>query len=475
MILLKLLESLNKDFRIYGETKLNVSSVADDSRKVEKDGLFVAISGLTVDGHDFIKQACLMGCHTVVGEKDLEEVDIDRDVTYVKVPSSRRALSLMAAAWYGYPSRSLKIIGVTGTDGKTTTASMIYWLLKQAGFSVGLVTSVSAKIGVKEVDTGFHVTNPEPIPLQRFLAEMVRSKLEYAVLEVTSHGLAQDRVYGVGFEVGVLTNITHEHLDYHKSMDEYIRIKAKLFAGVKKAVLNKSDSSFKEMKKYVPKAAKVISYPNSDLDLKVKKAINERFPEVYNRLNAEAACLVAREFGVKNEDIVKGLSTFSSVPGRLEEVPNKRGLKIYIDFAHTPNALRSVLTELKKQTDGKLISVFGCASERDVKKRPVMGKISTDIADFSVITSEDPRREDPEKIIKEIVSQVKDKKKYTTVSERGEAISYAIQKAAIKGDTIVICGKGHEKSMAYNGMEYPWSDFEAVKLALKGKTLKIRR
>lgn len=474
MILKKLLKSLDNDFQMQGNAEVDIKNIVDDSRKVKKGSLFVAIPGLTVDGHDFVKQACNYGCKAVVGERDSEEIDIDPDVTYVKVPSSRRALSLMASAWFGYPTKRLRIIGVTGTDGKTTTASIIYWLLKQAGFKVGLVTSVSAKIGNKEVDTGFHITNPEPIPLQQFLAEMVLAKLEYAVLEVTSHGLDQDRVYGVDFEIGVLTNITHEHLDYHKSMEEYVKAKAKLFFGVKKAVLNMSDSSFKVIKKYVPNVAKIISYPNSDLDRSVKQAISERFPESYNRLNAEAACLVAREVGVGRVDLIKGISTFGSVSGRLEQVPNKKGLKIFIDFAHTPNALRSVLTELKKRTDGKLIAVFGCASERDVEKRAVMGKISTDIADFSIITSEDPRREDPEKIISEILSQVKHKGKYAIFSERGEAIYYAIQKAT-KGDTIVICGKGHEKSMAYNGVEYPWSDFDAVNLALNGKTLKIRR
>ena len=475
MFLKLLLKSLDPDFQTFGNLDLEITGLTDDSRKVKKGYLFVAISGMSVDGHDFIKQAIESGASVIVGEKDFRDSDAESEITYIKVVNSRKALSLLASAWWGYPARKLRIIGVTGTDGKTTTSSIIYWLLKKGGKKAGLITSVSAKLGEAEVDTGFHVTNPEPIPLHKLLSEMVKRKLEYAVLEVTSHGLDQDRVWGIPFEIGVLTNITHEHLDYHKNMENYIKAKAKLFLGVKKAILNSSDSSFKQLQKYIPDTVKTISYPGLGLDPLVVKAIKHRFPERYNRFNAEAAYLVATEYGIKTEDIIDGLTSFPSVAGRLEEIKNDKGIKIYIDFAHTPNALKSVLTELKKRSKGKLISVFGCAGERDKKKRPLMGKISTEIADTSVITSEDPRNEKPENIFEEITSEIKDDKKYVLIPERGEAIAFAIQKLAKKGDTVVFCGKGHEKSMAYKGVEYPWSDYEAVRVALKGGVKKLKR
>ena len=456
---------------VYGDTNINISHITDDSRDAKKDSLFIAIKGLTHDANDHIEEALKRGARAVVGERNIKL----KDATYIKVDDSRAALSVIASAWNDNPAKKLKIIGVTGTDGKTTTSTIIYWLLKEAGFKVGLITSVSAEIRDKEVDTGFHVTNPEPIPLQAFLRKMVEEDSEYAVIEVTSHGLDQKRVYGVPFEVGVLTNITHEHLDYHGSFADYTKAKAKLFQLVGIAILNKSDSSFELIRKYIPKTVKIISYPGADLDKTVKKAIKERFSQDYNQLNAEAASLVAKEYGVASASMARAISTFPAVSGRLQEVANKKGIKIYVDFAHTPNALKSVLSGVKKGTRRRIIAVFGCAGERDTKKRPMMGKISSELADFTVITSEDPRSEDPNNIIDQMISRIKGDKNYIAIPERGEAIYHAINKVAKKGDTVIICGKGHEKSMAYGKREYPWSDFEAVEMALKGKVKTIKR
>ncbi len=492
MRLTKLLESLNGDYKLYGNPSVNVSSICDDSRKCKKSCIFIAISGLHFDAHEFISDAIKRGAVAVLGETDPKKEWLKK-ITYIKVPNSRKALALLSSAWYGNPSEKLKIIGVTGTDGKTTTASILYWILKKSGLKVGMVTSVSAKLGDHEVDTGFHVTNPEPIILHKFLAEMVKRKIEYAVLEVTSHGLSQYRVWGIPFEIGVLTNITPEHLDYHKTMEEYVKAKSGLFKVVTKAVLNRFDSSFGKIRKYIPKSVKIITYPDPTIDLIIRNAINNKFPETYNRFNAEAACITAREYGVRSKDIVSAILTFPKVKGRLEEVSNKLGVKIYIDFAHTPNALKNVLGELKKHTKGKLISVFGCAGERDIKKRPVMGEISSRFADISIFTAEDPRNEFIGDILEDMICGAKktkvkeilsddfkeklkeNKKVFLRIPERGEAIFWAVRKLAGKGDTIVICGKGHEKSMAYGKIEYPWSDKEAVEDALKGKIKKIER
>ena len=252
--------------------------VTDDSRKVKKNYIFVAIKGLTVDGHNFINQARTCDASVVVGEKG----DVD-----VKVKDSRNALSILAAAWYGNPSRNLKIIGVTGTDGKTTTATLIYEILKFAGKKVGLISTVSAKIGDKDYDTGFHVTNPEPVALQRFRAEMVKNGCEYAVLEVTSHGLDQERVAGINFEMGVLTNITHEHLDYHKTFENYVRAKQKLFENSRLAIINKKYDFFKNLKTHK------VYYEARDGD--------------YHAENVAAATAVAKQLGVDKKVIIQAI------------------------------------------------------------------------------------------------------------------------------------------------------------------------
>ena len=362
-----------------------------------------------------------------------------------------------------------------------STSNLIYWILKKAGKKVGLISTINAKIGDEEYDTGFHVTNPEPVLLQELLAEMVKAKCEYAVLEVTSHGLDQERVSGVNFDIGVLTNITHEHIDYHKTFENYARAKGKLLKDVKFAVLNDMNVSSKAIGKYINKKAKVIKYNFGKLDVEFNNIIKKRFSENYNWENATAAIETARIFKVKDKDIIDAINTFPNLPGRMEEIKNSRGIRIYVDFAHTPNALENVLSVLKKQKgDGKLIAVFGCAGERDIEKRKMMPEISIRLADISVFTAEDPRNEKIEDIL-EVMKKAaeeaggKENENFYSIPDRGEAIYFAVNKIAKKGDIVVICGKGHERSMAYNGVEYTWSDQEAVKMCLRGFIKQILR
>ena len=393
-----------------------------------------------------------------------------------------------AMIFYGFPHKELKIIGVTGTDGKTTTSNLICSILRAGGKRTGLISTVGAKIGNNTYDTGFHTTSPEPFLLHKFLRLMVKRGCEYAILEVTSHGLEQCRFFGINFEISVLTNITHEHLDYHKSFENYIKAKAKLFNLSKKAILNRDDSSYEKIRKYIKKDVKIVPYSVFSATPKVLRAIKERFKgEFYNYSNATAAYVIARNLGIDNNTIVDSIKSFQGVHGRMEEIKNSKGLRVIVDFAHTPNALEQVLKALHKQVHkrGKLISVFGCAGERDVAKRAMMGEISTRLADVSVFTAEDPRNEDVNKIIDQMVGGTKKVKTkevtknyfddlnhrsirylFIRIPERGEAISFVIQKIARRGDTIVICGKGHEKSMAIGDKEYPWSDIKAVKGAL---------
>ncbi|MEJ2347645.1 MAG: UDP-N-acetylmuramoyl-L-alanyl-D-glutamate--2,6-diaminopimelate ligase [Patescibacteria group bacterium] len=390
--------------------------------------------------------------------------------------------ALGTVIFYRYPARKIKVIGVTGTDGKTTTSSLIYHLLKTAGKKVALISTVGAYVGNKEIDTGLHVTSPNPRFLQKFIRKIVDKGYKYLVLEATSHGLDQHRLLGTNVSIAVLTNVTHEHLDYHQSLSKYIKAKAKLFRGSELAILNKKDASFKKIKKLLNKKTRVIGYDDETTKGKVEKAVKKRFPEQYNRFNASAAILVAKELGVDESTIVKAVKSFSSVPGRMEEVKNKKGIKIIVDFAHTPNALEKVLNYLKKtkKKGSKLIAVFGCAGERDFMKRSMMGKISSEIADISVFTAEDPRHEDVKDIIAQMMEGVNKvhKRKGSKVyvePERGKAIALAIQDLAKRGDIIVISGKGHEKSMAFDGREYPWSDIKVAKAALEGKVVTVKQ
>lgn len=490
--------------KTFGSVEVSMASITNDSRKVKRGSLFVAVKGLTVDGHEFVEEAIEKGVVAVVGEKKPRKEWLEK-CTYIQVKDSRKALAFLASAWHGNPAKQLKVIGVTGTDGKTTTASIIHHILVSAGKKAGLITSVSAKIGKKEFDTGLHVTNPEPLELHEFLAEMVKEQCEYAVLEVTSHGLQQERVCGISFDIGVLTNITHEHTDYHGSWEAYRDAKLKLFNNADVLILNKDDKSFSFIKNNIGKK-RTISYGlhHADLfasDIKSVKSgqdfkisykdktfqIKTKLLGIYNVENILAASVVALNLGISPTSIAKAIKTFRGIKGRLEEVNNSKGFNIYIDFAHTPNSLRRVLALLnKRKKKGKLICVFGCASERDVEKREMMGEVSGRLADVSILTAEDPRSEDVNNIIDLMEKGAKSassskldlqdyrklvhgnkKRYYLRIPERGEAIAFAILKLARKDDLVVICGKGHEQSMNYSGVEHPWSDRQAVVNVLK--------
>lgn len=488
MYLKKLLGVLSH-YKVFGPTDIEISALVEDSRRARKGSLFVAVPGLNVDGHKFIPQAIKNGAVAIVGEQDPKSLKLSQK-TYIRVKNARQTLGFLASAWFGNPSQKLKIIGVTGTDGKTTTVNLIYAILKEAGKKVGMISTVNAKIGNKTYDTGFHVTSPDAIPLQAFLAKMVKEGMEYAVLEVTSHALAQYRMAGVKFLGGVLTNITYDHFDYHKTFTAYKKAKAGLFRKVQFGILNKDDKSFEFVKKYLPRKSRVVSYGiNASADFQAKDVnltlkgtsftIKNRKNLIpgktnllgeYNVSNTLAAIAACRSLQIPWASIQKAVSKFKPPVGRLEKVETKKPFSIYVDFAHTPNSLKNVLTALHrlKKPNGRLIVVFGCPGERYIGKRPMMGKIATTIADISIFTADDPRSENINKIIDQIASGAENKN-YIREPERGRAIKRAVDMAK-SGDIIALCGKGHEKSMAYpNGVEYPWSDKEAALAALQGK------
>ena len=399
--------------------------------------------------------------------------------------------SLIETAKAGYPAKELTVIGVTGTDGKTTTAHLIFEILKSARFKVALISTIGAWNPKGFVDTGLHTTTPDAKVLQPLLKRFKEQGITHVILEVTSHGLDQHRVLGANFYAGVLTNLTHEHLDYHKTFANYKFAKAKLFRGVKVAVLNKDDDSFEYFKSKSPKNAKIVSYSTRGLaDIKALNITNRpsgllfsatdngkghkittSLQGTYNVSNILAASALARNLGIDWKTIQRVLANFPGIPGRMEYIKT-RSFSIIVDFAHGPNALEKLLSFLneKKGPRNRLITVFGCAGERDRAKRPMMGEISKRLADISIFTAEDPRSEDLNKILSKMLEGAKrvrnTKHKVLRIPDRGEAIENAI-KLARKGDIVVICGKGHERSMAFGKEEIPWSDQEAARQILQ--------
>lgn len=361
-----------------------------------------------------------------------------------------------------YPAKYLTVIGVTGTDGKTTTSSMIYQILKTAGYRVALISTIGAYIGSELYPTGFHVTSPDPLKLQKFLRQLVRQGFTHVVLEVTSHGLDQHRVFGTRIQYAVITNVTREHLDYHKNYNAYIKAKAKIFQGVKTVIINRDDISYPYLKKYLTPSIRLLSYSLSDNGPN-QQLVRDCFPQTYNQANALAAVTLADDLNINDEYLRQALQSPIKLPGRLETIPNNINRRLVVDFAHTPNALQSVLEYLKQTTNARLIIVFGAAGQRDQGKRPLMGSVAAAVADEVIITSEDPRTEDPRLIIHQILEGATQNHGHLhSVIDRQSAINLAIN-LSHPGDTVAVFGKGHETTQNLDGRhEIPWSDQQAV-------------
>ena len=396
--------------------------------------------------------------------------------------------ALLAVLRYGYPARGLTVVGVTGTDGKTTTSHIIYTILRRAGLPVSLISTTGAVIhGRENVPLGLHVTTPNPFELQNFLKEARNSGSQYVVLESTSHGLAQYRVWGSNFQIGVVTNVTHEHLDYHGTYERYLLDKARLLRGVKVSVLNRDDGSYERLKPLA--AGKILTYglsPQAEITAtevshtpggmqftipKIGRRIQTRFLGEYNLQNMLAATAVALSLGLQPEAIAAGLEEATPPPGRLQPVDLGQPFSVFVDFAHTPNSLENVLKLLRGITPRKLIAVFGSAGERDPGKRFPMGASAGRYCDYTVITAEDPRSESLEQIMEQIAAGVESQggarnQSYFCIPDRQQAINFAIRELAQPGDVVVTCGKAHEQSMCFGNTEYPWDEFQAVQHAL---------
>ena len=380
---------------------------------------------------------------------------------------------LIGQVKYKFPAKELKIIAITGTDGKTTSSTLLYHVLKKANKKVALISTVAAYIGAEKIKTGLHVTSPDPYQLQKLLRKMVDSKVEYLVLEVTSHGAYQYRTWGIKPLIAGLTNIDHEHLDYHLTPEKYLKAKVLILNKANKVVINNQDSNYQLIRANLNhQTEQILGYKNQDgISLEVSKAIKDGFVEDYNKTNARLVYTIAKELEVSDQQVVKAFTSFPVIPGRMQEIATKKPYRIIIDFAHTPQGLEAALTALSSQLkdkNGRLITIYGAAGLRDSKKRPIMGEIGARLADLVIFTAEDPRTEDVWSIIRQLKENLhQDLDKVMSIADRKEAIDFALTKLAKKGDIIAILGKGHEQSMCFGKKEYPWNDASVVKEILK--------
>ncbi|MBI2863740.1 MAG: UDP-N-acetylmuramoyl-L-alanyl-D-glutamate--2,6-diaminopimelate ligase [Chloroflexi bacterium] len=482
-----------------GQDDPDVTGIVQDSRQVVGGSVFVAVPGFRVDGHTFIPEALKRGAAAIVAERPVEGDAGDQysSAPRVIVPNARQALAFLSAALHGFPARRLKVVGVTGTDGKTTTSFLISSLLEAAGHSTGVIGTVDFKIGDRLWSNETGQSTPEAPAIQELLARMVAEGMDYAVIESTSHALVLDRVAACEYDAAVFTNLSAEHLDFHRDIDQYLRDKSRLFAllgesidkGVPKtAVLNADDRSFAFLRQVAK--GPVVSYgidaaadfragdiklsgkgtsfrlisPSGEVDL------TTRLLAKYNVYNALAAIALASSLGVDMDAIRGCLAGFAGVPGRWERVDCGQPFDVFVDFAHTPAALEKSLSFLRSQTAGRVLLVFGCPGERDELKRPVMAAVASRLSEFFVITTDDPHHEDPQRILDQVEAGARQAgaipgTHYERTIDRFEAIRLVLERAR-PGDAVLIAGRGHEKHIDYGSYKVACDDREVVEVTL---------
>lgn len=464
---------------IVGSTNLAISSVTFDSRQVKKDSLFIATIGVTVDGHNYIEKAIEMGAAAIVCEK--LPAKINENITYIKVLNSSESLGYIACNFYDNPSEKLKLIGITGTNGKTTTVTLLFNLFRGLGYNVGLLSTVENKIN-NTVIPSTHTT-PDALALNELLNMMVEQGCQYAFMEVSSHAIVQHRITGLHFTGGAFSNITHDHLDYHKTFDEYIKAKKLFFDNLPTdafALTNKDDRNGMVMlqntnaKKYTyglksiaDFKCKVIENHLNGLLLNIDN--QEVWIKLIGSFNAYNALVVYAVSQLLKQDKVQVLTTLSnlnSVEGRFQYVKSKTGIIAIVDYAHTPDALKNVLETIKDIRTGneQVITVVGCGGDRDAAKRPIMAKIACELSNKTILTSDNPRSENPEDILNQMQEGLSpvEAKNALRISDRKEAIKTAVAFAK-EGDILLIAGKGHEKYQEIKGVKHHFDDFEIIK------------
>lgn len=467
-----LLSELIKGFEDYRLIKgdADITRIEYDSRRAKAGELFACVVGTFMDGHDFAVSAVANGASALLCERELP-----LDVPQVIVPNTRRAMALLAMKLYDYPAKHLRIIGVTGTNGKTTTTYMIKSIAEKCGLKVGLIGTIRNIIGSRVIST--QRTTPESTELQQILRDMVNEGVDLVVMEVSSHSLDQERVYGLEFEIGGFTNLTQDHLDYHKTFENYLAAKKKLFERSGFAVVNADDAHSKPLLEgltlprmtYGVREKADVSAANIEInvrDVEFDMAtpigtahVSVPIPGLFNVFNAMLAAGICIRLGFPLSAIVDGLKAVGGVSGRMETLPTDGfDFSVILDFAHTPDGLINLLTSVQEFAKGRVVTVFGCGGDRDKAKRPIMGEAAGRYSDFCVVTSDNPRTEDPMRIIGNVLDGVnKTAVEYVVIQNRREAIKYALTHAQ-KDDVVVLAGKGHETYQEINGVKYPFDE-----------------
>jgi UDP-N-acetylmuramoyl-L-alanyl-D-glutamate--2,6-diaminopimelate ligase len=468
---------------VIGSTNSSISSIAFDSRKVERNGLFIAVKGGVSDGHQFIDKAIEMGAKAIVCEKMPD--NIISGVTYIEVENSGESLGQIASNFYENPSNKLKLVGVTGTNGKTTTTSLLFELFTNLGYKVGLISTVVYRIGEKEIKATH--TTPDAIRLNELFAQMVEEKCDFCFMEVSSHAIHQGRINGIDFTGGVFTNITHDHLDYHKTFKEYIDVKKKFFDGLSSdafAITNLDDKNGMVMMQNTKAEvltlaikgdadfkAKIIENQFTGLQLKINdKDLWVKLIGDFNAYNILSVYAVALQLLEDELEVLTQISALNNVEGRFEYMRTTKNIVAIVDYAHTPDALKNVLKTIANIRTGneKVITVVGCGGDRDKTKRPIMANIACKLSDKVILTSDNPRTENPVTILEEMQKGVEpiDYKKTITITDRKEAIKTA-SALAEENDIILVAGKGHENYQEINGERFPFDDLEILTETLK--------
>lgn len=474
MKLIELLKGIEV-LRTEGSLDISISGIHYDSRQVTPGSLFFCIEGYNVDGHDYAAMAVEKGAVAVLLRKDIQ---LPEGITKVFVSDTRKCMGFFSSNFYGNPTENLILFGITGTNGKTTTTYMIKSILEQAGKKTGLIGTITNLIGERMIPAEH--TTPESPDLQKLLHEMVEEKVDAAVMEVSSHSLELSRVAGCKFQVGIFTNLTQDHLDFHGTLENYRNAKAKLFEQSKLAIINVDDESGRiilgdlECPSFTYGIYKPADIFARDIEIMAKGvsfnlhilggkiSINLQIPgifSVYNALAAASACYAA---GVSLKDIQLGLEAIRGVSGRFELLDTNTDYSVIIDYAHTPDGLKNILTTARDLTDGRLVTLFGCGGDRDSAKRPLMGEVCGEYSDFCIVTSDNPRNEEPMDIIKDILPGLnKTDCPYEVIVDRREAIRYALDNAR-PGDVIILAGKGHETYQLLKGQTLPFDEKQIV-------------
>lgn len=467
---------------VVGSTNVQVNAIQFNSKVIEKNDVFIAIKGSTTDGHQYIEKAITQGATVVVCEK-LPETK-EQGVTYLEVENSSVALAVMASNYYGNPSENLKLVGVTGTNGKTTIATLLYQLFKNAGYKVGLLSTVVIK--VDDIDYKATHTTPDSLTINRYLKEMNDEGVEFCFMEVSSHGIHQKRTEGLHFEGGVFTNLTHDHLDYHDTFAEYRDVKKSFFDNLSKnafALTNADDKNGAIMlqntkakqykyalKSYADYKAQILENQFGGLLLKLNDSeVWTRLIGNFNAYNVLAIFATAELLGLEKQEILRLISELESVSGRFQYLISKQKITAIVDYAHTPDALKNVLETINsiRTKNEELITVVGCGGDRDATKRPKMGHIASVLSTKVIFTSDNPRSEQPETIIEDIEKGVEPQhfKKVLSITDRKQAIKTACQMAQ-SGDIILIAGKGHETYQEIKGERFDFDDYKTVETLL---------